>query len=86
MKVSEVQIVPVKPDEGLIAFASCLINDSIYLGSIAVFTRLGGGYRLVYPTKKIGDRHLHYHHPISKEAAVAVEEAVFARVRELFDR
>lgn len=84
MRVSEVQIVPVKPDNGLIAFVSCAVNDSIYLGSIAVFTRLQGGYRLVYPTKKLGERNLHYFHPISKEAAQAIEDAVFPHVRELF--
>ncbi len=84
MKVSEVQIVPVKPDDGLVAFAACVIDDSFYLGSIAIFTRLDGGYRLVYPTKKIGNRHLHYHHPISKEASKAIEDAIQTRVQELF--
>lgn len=84
MKVSEVQIVPVKPDEGLIGFASCVVDDAFYIGSIAVFTRLGGGFRLVYPTKKIGERHLHYHHPISREASAAIEAAVLRRAAQIF--
>lgn len=84
MQISEINIVPVKPDAGLIAFASCVVDESFYLGSIAVFTRLHGGYRLVYPTKKLGERNLHYFHPISKEAAQAVEEAILPCVRKLF--
>ncbi len=84
MQVSEVNIVPVKPDSGLIAFASCVVDASLYLGSIAVFTRLNGGFRLVYPTKKIGGQNLHYFHPISREAAQAIDDAVLPRVQELF--
>lgn len=84
MQISEINIVPVKPDAGLIAFVSCVVDSSLYLGSIAVFTRLHGGYRLVYPTKKIGERNFHFFHPISKEATNAIEEAVFPRVKELF--
>jgi stage V sporulation protein G len=83
MQISEVQFVPVKPDNGLIGFASCVLEGQHYIGSIAVFTKLSGGYRLVYPTKIIGGRHLHYHHPISKEAGEAIEHALIARVEEV---
>lgn len=82
--VSEVQIVPVKPQDGLIGFASCLLNEVHFIGHIAIFTRLSGGYRLVYPTKRVGDRQLHYHHPITREAGAAIEEAVLSKVREIF--
>lgn len=85
MKITEVEIVPVKPDAGLIAFASCVVDDSLYLGSIAVFTRLNGGYRLVFPTKKIGQRNLPLHHPISRSASEALEREITTRVSELFD-
>lgn len=84
MQIGEINIVPVKPDNGLVAFASCVVDNSLYLGSIAVFTRLQGGYRLVFPTKKIGERNFHYFHPISKDAAQAIEDAVFPHVRQLF--
>lgn len=83
--VSEVQIFPVKPQDGLIAFASCVLDGAHYLGSIAIFTRLSGGYRLVYPTKKIGNRQLHVHHPISREASEALEKAILKRTHALFD-
>lgn len=48
--ISEIQIIPVKPKNGLIGFASCVVNNQLYLGSIAIYTRPdGSGYRLVYP-------------------------------------
>lgn len=84
MQISEVQIIPVKPQDGLIAFASCVLDERYYLGSIAVFTKLSGGYRLVYPTKKIGERHIHFHHPISREAGETIEDAILSKVREIF--
>lgn len=84
MKISEVQIHPVKPQDGLIAFASCVINDSYYIGSIGVFTRLSGGYRLVYPTKKVGNRNINLHHPINEEARLVIEEAIAMKLQELY--
>lgn len=86
MTVSEIQITPVKPSEGLVAFASCVVNDQVYLGSIGIHRLLdGSGYRLTYPTKKIGLRQLNYFHPITKEAGAAIERAVIAKCIELFE-
>lgn len=84
MKISEVNVVPIKPDEGLIAFASCVLDDCYYIGSIAVFTKLGGGYRIVFPTKKIGERHMHYHHPINREIQAALLDAISDAMKNLY--
>lgn len=47
MSVTKVEIVPIHPQKGLVAFASVLLNDSVYLGSIGVHKRLNGsGYRI----------------------------------------
>jgi len=54
-KVTEVQIKVIKPKEGLLGFASLVLNDSLYLSSIGIYGRLdGSGYRITYPTKKVG--------------------------------
>lgn len=51
-QVSEIEIVPVKPANGLVGFASCVLDNKLFLGSIAIYTRLSTeGYRCVYPTK-----------------------------------
>ncbi len=84
MSISEIQIVPVKPQDGLIAFVSCVLDGGYFIGSIAVHTKLGGGYRLVYPTKLLGDRQLHYHHPITREMGKQIEEAIIPVVERMF--
>lgn len=85
MDVSEVNITPVKTSGSLVAFASCVINGSLYLGSIGLHSLLdGSGYRIVYPTKKVGNRQMHICHPITKEAGKAIEKAIVGKMNELF--
>lgn len=83
MKISEVQIIPVKPQDGLVAFVSFVLDESIYLGSIAILTRPEGGYRLVYPTKKVGFRNINIFHPINKEFSNLIEKEVFVKFEDV---
>jgi len=76
MKITEIEITPIKPQNGLVAFASCLIDDWLYLGSIGIMTRLNGGYRLTYPTKNIGGKSLNIYHPIDKASAEQLERHI----------
>ena len=84
MFVSEVSVMPVKPNNGLIAIASIVINDCIYLNSIAVYTKLNGSYRLLYPTKQVGNKSVGYHYPINRPTSGLIEDAVFKKCSELF--
>lgn len=87
MVVKEVNITPVKPIDGLIAFASCVIDEQLFIGSLGVHQRLDGkGYRITYPTKKVGSRQLNYLHPVTKEAGRVIEQAIVAKCVELFER
>ncbi len=79
MQISEVQIVPIKPSNGLVGFASCVIDGSLYLGSIGIYTRPQGGYRLTYPTKKTPSGNLGLVYPINKATAQAIEETILAK-------
>ena len=76
MKLSEVQIIPVKPVNGLVAFASFVLDNNIYLGSIGIVTRPTGGYRLVFPSKKVNERNINIFYPINKAFAEAIEKEV----------
>jgi len=38
-RIKDIQIMPVKPRDGLIGFASFVLDDSLYLGSIGILTR-----------------------------------------------
>lgn len=85
MSVTKVEIVPIHPQKGLVAFASILLDDSVYLGSIGVHKRLNGdGYRISYPTKKFGSSHLYIHHPMNRELSQEIEQAVTSKAAELF--
>jgi len=84
MKITEVQIIPIKPKDGLVAIASVVADNSLYLGSVGVFTRLdGSGYRITYPTKKIGEKNINIYHPINKETSKAIEEAIISEAEKI---
>lgn len=82
--ITEVQITPVKAKDGLVAFASVVLDGKFYLGSIAVHQKLdGNGLRLTYPTKRVGDRDFHFFHPIKRESSLEVEEAIFSKFKKV---
>lgn len=81
--ISDVQIIPVKPKDGLVAFASFVLFESIWCSSVGVITRPKGGYRLVYPTKKVGDKQQNIFHPINAVVGSQIEVTVSKYVDEL---
>jgi stage V sporulation protein G len=86
MKITEVQIIPIKPRNGLVAFASVVADNSLYLGSIGVHARLDGtGYRITYPTKKVGGKSINIYHPINKETSNVIEETIITKMKKIFD-
>ncbi len=86
MKITEIQIIPIKPQNGLIAFASVVVENSLYLGFLGVYTRLdGSGYRITYPTKKIGNKSINVYHPINREMSKAIEEAIILEVKKILN-
>jgi len=88
-KVSEVQVVPVKPVSGLVGFASFVFDGCLYCGSIGIYTRPAGGYRLTYPTRKGANGSFNIFHPINREVAEEIEKVViekFENVTKSYDR
>ena len=86
--VSEIQIVPVKPAGGLVAFASCVLNSQLYVGDIAIHTRPdGSGFRLVYPAKTLTNgKTINVVHPITPEAGEAIRKTIVAEFQKLMER
>ncbi len=85
MKITEINIIPIKPNGGLIGFASIVLDNGLYLGSMGVYSRLDGtGYRITYPTKKVGDKDLNIYHPISRDLGKAIEDAIIVKAQDLF--
>lgn len=85
MRVNEVNITPVKPANGLIGIASVVIDGNLYLNSIAIYTKLDGSYRLLYPTKLVGNNQLGLFYPINRKASKVIEAAVFKKCNEIFE-
>jgi len=78
-KVTDIQIIPVRPKDGLVAFASLVFDHSFYFSSIGIYTRPQGGYRLTYPTRKSPINSFNVFHPINKEIADAIETVVISK-------
>jgi len=74
--ITEIQIIPVKADKGLVAFCNFVLFNAVFFSSVAVFTRPNGGFRLVYPNKLVSGRNLNVFHPISKEVGDKIEAEV----------
>jgi DNA-binding cell septation regulator SpoVG len=85
VKISEVQIAPIKPQGGLVAFASFVIENALYCGSVGIITRPSGGFRLLYPTKAVAGRQIDVFHPISGEAGKHIERVVLSKYEEVMN-
>lgn len=84
MHITEIQIIPIKPNNGLVAMASIVIENSLYLGSIGIHTKLNGnGYRITYPTKSLNGKNFNVFHPINRKVALQIEEAVIEKADEV---
>lgn len=86
--LSEIQIVTLKPQNGLVGFASCILNSQFYIGNIAIYTSPSSldGFRLVFPNKKLASGQIvDCFYPISKEAGDLVSMAIIKRYLEIMD-
>jgi len=72
IEISEVNIIPIKPNEGHLGFCSFMIDKKFYVGSVAIFSTREGGIRLVYPKKGEID----CFHPIKQEVGQFITETV----------
>jgi stage V sporulation protein G len=83
MNISEVQIDFIRPNNGLIGFASFIVDGNIYISSIAIHTKLNGeGYRITYPCKGS----FTICHPINKQASKEIEAAIFSKLNDVMKK
>lgn len=83
IKLTEIDVSLVKPNKGLVAFASFVVNESLYCGSVGIFTRPSGSYRLVYPSRVVAGRQINVFHPISTSMGKHIEEEVIRKYEEV---
>lgn len=89
LMVSEIQVTPIKPNNGLVGFASCSIYGSFYLGNIAIYNSVNSecGYRLVFPTKVLkSGQQIPCVHPYTKEAEQEITKAIAEKYIEIMEQ
>jgi DNA-binding cell septation regulator SpoVG len=85
IKLSEIDIMPVKPQNGLVAFASCVLNNHFYISSIAIHASPDGeAFRLVYPAKILPNgKQINCFNPITKEAGETLSYSIINAYKKL---
>ena len=87
MQITEVQITPIKATNGLIALASVVYDNALFLSSIGIYTRVdGNGYRITYPTKSSSNHNFNIYHPINKQVAKIIEQAILVKAKDILSR
>lgn len=89
LDILEIQIMPVKPKDGLIAFVSFVINNQFYIGNVALYTSPFSldGFRLVYPIKVLPNgKEIHCVHPINKETGSVIQKRVVEEYLKLIEK
>lgn len=81
--ISEVQIIPIKAKDGLVGFASFVYDCNFYFGSIGIYSRPQGGYRLTYPTRKGVNGNFNIFHPINREIAEEIEKVIISKFEDV---
>lgn len=81
---SRIEIIPVKPSGGLLAFSSLVLLDSFYIGDIAIHSRPDGSLRAVYPDRVLANgRRIQIFHPLTTQAAQVIERPIFSAYSQL---
>lgn len=81
--ISDIRIVLIEPERGLIAFASCVIDQQFYIGSIGIHKKLNKDeYRLTYAQKN-GKT---IAHPITQELSRLIEQAIFSELNKVISQ
>lgn len=82
LDVSEVKMRLVDSStDGLIGWASCVVNGALYLNNIAVRRLQDGRLVVTYPAKMSNSEQKYfYFNPITREAKRALDEAILGRL------
>ena len=81
--LSDIQIVPIPPKDGLVAFCSFKINRSLFAGCIAIYSSPSSpdGFRLVWPSKN----GMSCINPLNRETGEMIQKEVISRYLEVIN-
>lgn len=85
--ITKVEIVPIIPKQGHIAFANVIFEDKLALNGIGVHTCLHrSGFRLLYPTKILPNgKIIQIYYPINKQIADEIQDTIINEYEELLE-
>ena len=89
LRVSDIQIMPLTPKDGLVAIASFIVNECLFVGDVAIYTSFTNplGFRLVYPDKILRNgKRINCVYPITREAGLIISKAVIDKYKKLMVR
>lgn len=76
--ISDIRIIFIEPKNGLIAFASCIIDNKFAISSIGIHKKLQKNeYRLTYAQKN-GKT---IAHPITRKLSQEIEQVIFSELK-----
>ncbi len=83
LDISEVKLrLMENSEDGLLGWASCIINGGLYINNIAIRRSRSGELVLSYPVQKSRrERKYFFFHPISREAQAAIDEAILGKLQ-----
>ena len=79
LEISEITITPIRPRNGLVGFTSFILNNSIYIGNVAIYTSPSSpdSFRLVYPSRILGNgTKLDSVFPINKDVGYSIQKQI----------
>ena len=77
IKLTEIEIIPIKPINGLLGFASFVIDSKFYVGNIGIHSTANGNIRLLYPDKRLPNgKIISSFHPITKHAGIEITKQI----------
>lgn len=63
----------VKKSDGLVGFASCILDDKYFLNGIGIYEKLNGGHRITFPKRKDS-------HGVSKDIFFPIDQDVNIKI------
>ena len=87
IEIKNIEIFPVIPRAGLLAFVSFKLNDSFMCHGISIHSRPDGSIRLQFPDKILKNgRRINLFYPISKEAESIVLSTISEKYYQLINK
>ncbi len=85
--ITQVELIPIIPKQGHIAFANVVFEDKLALNGIGIHTCLQrSGFRLLYPTKQLPNgKIIQIYHPINKQIADEIQDTIIGQYEELLE-